>query len=206
MMLQKSVTDFLFQVLVLGQPLFFMWLYETDKLVIRERFRWSFYVISFSVLGLIYNSGFNVGFYTNSLLLQYGCFTLIAVNIFNTRYDIKKAISLGFLTVFLNSYYWEIPLHLAEILSGSLHVGMVVQLWRLIPLTLFLKEYRFNAEHRAVLSIGLAFSTVIMFLQMVYGGASLYLYPLNRLFCLCLLVKVLIEASRKTIVGNHNGV
>ena len=198
-MLQDSFGDFVFQAVVLGQPLFWMWLYGSDKIVIRERFRWSFYFISVCMFRLIQQSGVSVGFYSNSLLLQYVALTILAVNIFNQRYNIKQALCLGFLTVFLNSYYWEIPLHLAEVLSGTLHVGMVVQLWRLIPVPFFLKHYKFTVRDRAILSVGLAFSTVIMFTVMFVRvpDYKLVLYSVNRFISLCLLIKVLIEAQRK---------
>ena len=198
-MLQDSFGDFFFQAVVLGQPLFWMWLYGSDKIVIRERFRWSFYFISVCMFRLIQQSGVSVGFYSNSLLLQYVALTILAVNLFNQRYNIKQALCLGFLTVFLNSYYWEIPLHLAEVLSGTLHVGMVVQLWRLIPVPFFLKHYRFTVRDRAILSVGLAFSTVIMFTVMFVRvpDYKLVLYSVNRFISLCLLIKVLIEAQRK---------
>jgi len=199
MILQESLGDYMFQALVLGQPLFWMWLYDTKLVQIRETFRWSFYILSVTAWVLIYQSGFSVGFYTNSLLLQYTAMTMLAVQIFNTRYDIKKALALGFLTVFLNSYYWEIPLHLAEVLSGTLHVGMVVQFWRLIPIPFFLKHYRFTVRDRAILSVGLAFSMVIMF-AVIFVGVGKYklmLYSVNRFISLCLLLKVLIEAPRK---------
>jgi len=201
-MLQDSFGDFFFQAVVLGQPLFWMWLYGSDKIVIRERFRWSFYFISVCMFRLIQQSGVSVGFYSNSLLLQYVALTILAVNIFNQRYNIKQALCLGFLTVFLNSYYWEIPLHLAEVLSGTLHVGMVVQLWRLIPVPFFLKHYKFTVRDRAILSVGLAFSTVIMFTVLFVGvpDYKLMLYSVNRFVSMCLLIKVLIEAQRKECV------
>ena len=198
MMLQESLGDYVFQAIVLGQPLFWMWLYDTDVVRIREKFRWSFYIASALVFRLIYEYGVNVGFYTNQLLLQYTAFTLFSVYMYNQRYNIKQALSLGFLTVFLNSYYWEIPLHLAEVLSGPLHVGMVVQLWRLVPLLFFLKHYKFSAYDRAVLSVGLGFSTVTMLLR-IYSHLPyrwVYLYPINRFVCLCLLLKVLMEAPK----------
>ena len=200
MILQESVKDFVFQALVLGQPLFWMWLYDTKLVQIRETFRWSFYVLSITAWMLVYQSGFSVGFYTNSLLLQYISMTMLAVQIFNTRYDIKKALALGFLSVFLNSYYWELPLHLAEVMSGNLHVGMIVQMWRLIPVPFLLHRYDFTGYDRAVLTVGLGFSTIVMVLRVFYGISGFVLYPINRFVCLCLLIKVLIEAQRKDSV------
>lgn len=200
-MLQESLGGFLFQVLVLGQPLFWMWLYETEFVQIKERFRGNFYIISLCVLTLIYESGFSVGFYTTSLLIQYTAFTVFSVYIFNLRYNIKQALCLGFLTVFLNSYYWEMPLHLAEVLSGSIHAGMIVQLWRLVPLLFFFKHYRFTKYDRATLSLGLGFSTIIMALRYGLHISGVILYPVNRFVCLCLLLKVLIEAVLKEYIN-----
>ena len=200
MILQDSVGGYFFQALVLGQPLFWMWLYDTKRVQIRETFRWSFYILSMTTWALIYKSGFSIGFYTNSLLLQYIAMTMLAVQILNTRYDIKKALALGFLSVFLNSYYWELPLHLAEVMSGNLHVGMIVQMWRLIPVPFLVKRYDFTGYDRAVLTVGLGFSTIVMILRVFYGISGFVLYPINRFVSLCLLIKVLIEAQRKDSV------
>ena len=209
MILQSSLGDYVFQAFVLGQPLFFMWLYETDFVEIREGFRWSYYIITATIFMLIYQSEYSVGFYTNKLFLQYIVFTVLATYLFNQRYDIKQAISLAFLTVFLNSYYWELPLHLAEILSGQLHPGMIVQLWRLIPVIFFLKHYKFNALSRVQLSLGLLLSTALMFTRyyrLVDYVFFPYLHPLNRVFCLLILVKVIIEATHILNINKTNEV
>ena len=203
MILQSSLGDYVFQSFVLGQPLFFMWLYETDMVTVRERVRWNYYIIAGLVFKLVYESKYSIGFYTNTLFLQYIVFTVLATYLFNQRYDIKQAISLAFLTVFLNSYYWELPLHLAEILSGQLHTGMIVQLWRLVPVLFFLKHYNFNALSRVQLSLGLLLSTGLMFIRyyrLVGYTVFPYLHPLNRVVCLMILVKVIIEAPPKLIL------
>jgi hypothetical protein len=122
---------------------------------------------------------------------------MLAVYLYNRRYSFKEALCLGFLTVFLNSYYWELPLHMAEVLSGTLHVGMLVQLWRLVPVPFFLGHYRFT--DRRLVSLGLGFSFVILCLKYALRilPVRLMLYAVNRLVCLLILTKTIIEAEPK---------
>lgn len=200
-MFQESLYNFIIQALILGQSLFWMWLYES-KYNFPDKLKYRFIQGSacFLITSIILN--FEVGYYTNHLIVLYTLMTLLSFYIYYQRKPLKEAICLAFLTVFLNSYYWELPLHLAEILSGTLHIGMIVQLWHLTPIPFLLKHFQFQENTRATLSIGLVFSTIIMVarfllrlnISWIYWS---YLYDLTRIICLILLTKVIIEANPK---------
>lgn len=196
MIFQSSLSDYAVQSVILGQPLFWMWLHG-NRWNFSEYFKYAFYLGTGAFILVIWVTGFQIGFYHTHLIIQYAMLTVIAVFLYNQRNSIKEAICLGFLTVFLNSYYWEIPLHLAEILSGQLHAGMLVQLWRLVPVPFLLSHYRFTIRSRLFLSLGLAFSGVLMIFQFILhlGFNYVWVYALNRLICLLLLTKTIIEAK-----------
>lgn len=195
-MWQSSFSDFVFQALVLLQPLFWMWLHGSG-VRLPEKLKYVFYLAAGWAALMVLATGFSVGFYTTSLIVQYIIFTVAAVAVLNSRYSFRDALCLGFLLVWLNSYYWEAPLHLAEVLSGGLHYGVVVQLWRLAPAPFLLSRYRFEERARAFLALGLSFSVAVMWLRyfLHFGGA--WINPLNRAVCLALLVKVMAEAEVK---------
>ena len=200
-MFQETVYGYVIQALILGQALFWMWLYDSPY-NFPDKWKYSFIQGSAGFLIISVIMKFEIGYYTNHLIILYVLMTLLSVYIYYQRKPLKEAVCLGFLTVYLNSYYWELPLHLAEILSGTLHVGMIVQLWHLIPIPFLFKHFKFQPNTRATLSIGLAFSATIMVLRFFFNiGLSwivwMYLYDLVRIVCLILLTKVIIEANPK---------
>jgi len=193
---QETISGFIVQGVILLQPLFWMWLHNS-KVWFRERVaKELFTIVSVAVFFSAWSIGVSMGYYTTFLILQYIVFTVLAVYVFDTRRSFKQAISLGFLTVWLNSFYWEAPLHLAELLSGGPHIGMLVQVWRLAPLPFLLKNYSFDKYAKPTLAVGLFLSTVIMYLRIYLHIKYWWMYPLNRLICLLLLVKVVAEAKQ----------
>jgi len=200
---EQTPIGFFFQATVLGQPLLWMWIHDNDWRI-KESYKSLFYLIAGFFIFAVGVTGFQIGFYHNHLIIQYAILTMIAVYLYNVRNSIKEAICLGFLTVFLNSFYWEIPFHLAELLSGSLHVGMLVQLWRTVPLIFFVSHYEFNAKTRAIVSLGMGFSGIVMVSKCLLHLKLNYflLFALNRFVCLLLLIKVIVEAEPNQKVKN----
>jgi len=200
MIWQQSLSDYTIQALILGQPLFWMFLYESN-FQFPHRLINIFYLGSTIFAWIILIKEISIGYYTTFLIIQYIAFTILAISIFNIRYNFKEAVCLGFLVVFLNSFYWELPLHLAEILSGPPHVGMLVQLWRLIPVPFLLSKYRFKQNAKPILELGLGFSGIIMISKFLLKLSLpwIYVYVLNRLVCLLLLIKVIMEATPNSL-------
>ena len=199
---EQTVFGYITQVMILGQPLVWMWLYDS-KLRVLDSLKYNFYFIGFQFIILVYASGFEVGFYTTSLLIQYALLTMGATFLYNQRNPIKEAVSLAFLTVFLNSFYWEVPLHLAELFSGAPHVGMLVQLWRLFPAVWFMKNYVFDEGSKKTLAKGLLFSLVLNVVAYLQIGPKLITHAIIRWGCLLFLVKTIVEAKPK--ISRHEG-
>jgi len=133
---------------------------------------------------------------------------MVATAVFNIKYRFKEAVSLGFLTVFLNSFYWELPLHLAELLSGPPHVGMLVQACRLIPLPWLLNHYEFDKKRSKVLiTVGLFISYllhIIAYMNLFAPRTSIHV--LNRVFSLGFLVTTVYLAKPKKYMSIKEGV
>jgi len=193
----QTVSGFFTQVVILGQPLFWMHLYDSD-FKIPSVSKFVFYFTGFAFLSLIFITQFSIGFYTSMLFIQYAVMTMMATTVFNIKYRFKEAVSLAFLVTFMNSFYWEIPLHLAEFLSGAPHVGMLVQLWRLVPVVWLLEHYEFNDASKRTLAKGLLFSLILNVIAYLQLGPKLVIHAVIRFGCLYFLMKTIIEAKHKS--------
>lgn len=200
---QQTVTGYLTQLAILGQPFLWMWLYDS-QIKFPDVLKYYFYLIGFEFIIFVMTMGINIGFYTTNLLVQYALLTMFATFFYNQRNPIKEAISLAFLTVFLNSFYWEIPLHLAELFSGPPHMGMLVQLWRLVPAFWFRKNYTFSDGAHWTLALGLLLSLLLTGVTYFRILSGLIMYPIVRLGCLLCLMKTIIEAKPISKGGKGN--
>jgi len=188
---------YLFQATVLLQPLFWMWLYDT-KIKFPENLKFIFYLAGLFAFAGVFYTGFEIGFYKSHLLLQYISMTLITFQIYNIRYNTQQALSLAFLTVFLNSFYWETPLHVAAWLSGESISNILLQVWRLFPLAFFIKRYELKRSQRVPIELGLIYSFTTMILALyIIPRYRIPLYALNRVICLFILTKTITEAEPK---------
>ena len=197
-----------FQFTVLAQPFLWMWLYDSPVLTIRESFKDKFATIGLCAAALIYKTGFSVAYYTTSILIQYIIMTLLATYIYNLRYDIKQAICLAFLTVYLNSFYWESPLHLAEIIEyHGLRSHMLPQFLRLTPVLFFASHYTFNAGSVKLLASGYFFSYIVLLLKkfsyrvLHYVAYHNHATMMVRFVCMVVLVTAIMEAEKKCLNG-----
>lgn len=178
-------------------------LIKWDWIQFKEGIRSTFYQLSSAALIYVYFNEVSMGYYNTFIIMQYIVLTVIAFYLYDKRYSIKDSICLAFLTVWLNSYYWEIPLHLNEVLSNGFHVGMLVQLTRLIPLIYFIPNYTIGASGKRLLLVGLGYSTITMITRLLHilpWRIGMYLYVPNRLVCLIILVKTIIEATPRQSV------
>ena len=204
-MFQDSLVSYAFQIGVLGQPFLWMWLHDS-RFNFPEAFKRVFYVGCAAAIFLVSLTRFTVGFYRTHILLQYLVMIPSAVYLFSQRRNFKEAVCLGFLTVFLNSYYWELPLHLLEYLVVPFYVEMVVQLWRLVPIPFLLSHYKFQPNALQTLKWGNLFGAINIFIRyilfpslhrMMSYDLIRYSHIVNRMICLFLLVKVVAEAKRR---------
>ena len=192
----KTVLEFFFQFIVIVQPVFWAYLYEWDR-GFNEEYKWGFYALSLAAISGIIITGFNVGFYDSILLIQYILLTCLSTYLYNQRWPIKESICLAFLTVFLNSFYWEIVLHGAELLQHGFYLGMLVQFWRLVPLVFFFNKFKFNKDSLNQIVYGIILISVFMFTRWTVfrGLPSMPIFTLTRFCAMIILTKTVIEAT-----------
>ena len=169
-----------------------------------------FYIYGIVFLCLEYLTRFTVGFFTPWIIIQYIVMVLFSVAVYKQRFSFKQALCLGFMTVYLNSFYWEIFYHVYEwqiwlpfSLGFEWWVNRLPQWIRLIPA--FFIVHNFKVINLKPLTVGLMVSYVLTYIRfnVLSGGIiSLYLHPFHRAFCLgILLYTVTISESR-----DQNGV
>jgi hypothetical protein len=94
-----------------------------------------------------------------------------------------KAVSLSFLLPFLNSVFWEFPIHLADLLIYGLTKNLVLQSYHFLPLILFIKPLRKNIIPVARASVWNWVFTIMLFeyrIHFNFGAWDIVLGLLNR--------------------------
>ena len=183
---------------MLIQPYLWMRVYDW-KILVSEWNKYLFYCSStlFAVVVWILNA--EIGYYNTGLIIQYIFFVMASTYLYNQRYGVKESICLAFLTVYLNSYYWELPLHIAEYIEGYRYLAQLKQLWRLFPLLFFIPRGMITKEDTAPLLGGTLISVGFMAYRETGHGRDLPLqalhHPVNRLVCLAILIYVIIKET-----------
>ena len=169
-----------------------------------------FYIYGFVFLCLEYLTRFTIGFFTPWILTQYIVMTMFSVTVYKQRFNFKHALCLGFMTVYLNSFYWELFYHVYEwqiwlpfSLGLEWWVNRLPQWIRLIPA--FFIVNNFKVDNLKPLTVGLVVSYVLTYLRfnVLSGGIiGLYVQPFHRGFCLIMLIYTVMLSKRR----DHNGV
>lgn len=204
-----------FRALVYGQVFLWWWLYDQDWLnsKISEH--------AIELLIMIFLGGFTffvtwnhwgVNQYTPEILVQYALFYYIAWMTYRNRFAWVQALSVMGLTVFLNSYYWELVLHVHEFkMIWGFTPNMILQMVHLLPALFFMKRFKFDKNQTLdQLLIGVFISFIVAFvvirfcywnsfsdlIPMAYRRVlRMFLFFVNRVACLGILIKVIFEAE-----------
>ena len=144
-----------------------------------------------------------IGHFTVNILKQYCIYILLAVSIYNIKFNFKQALCLGFLTVFLNSFYWEFFYHIYEF-QLWLPISLGFNWWyirfpqwiRIVPA--FFLTNKFDIKKTRLIEIGLVFSFTMTYIKFFIWRRWYWLQPIHRVMCLLLLiVTVYINPERK---------
>lgn len=199
----KTPLEYAAQLAIYAQPFFWMWLHGSRVRLI-EGMKYLFYISGVACIVTVWVLGVEFGYYRTYLLMLYIGMTMAAVGVLNVRMSFKEALCLGFLLVFLNSYYWELPLHIVEAFVMFPVARMFVQGWHLVTVPFLLKKYALSRAQWWTLLDGLRFSVYIItliwvlayfsLLPLIYRRAG---YIVVRVVCLFYLVKVFADAERK---------
>jgi len=187
------------QVSLWFQLLLWMYLYNS-KLHFNKTIETLYYIAGFTLFGVVYHYQTEIYFFSTIILLQYILFIMLATQLYNVRFEFKQAVCLAFLTVFLNSFYWEFFYHVYEFqiwLPYSLEpvwwYNRIPQWLRIAP-ALWLNHHFKIIDFKAI-KIGLVISFILTYLRFTYKIHGLH--PVHRLICLLLLVYTIINAERK---------
>lgn len=197
----KTVLEYVAQVAIYAQPFLWMWLYGS-RIRLIEHLKYLFYVAGVTCIVVVWVKGVEFGFYRTYLLMLYMAMTMAAVGVLNVRMCFKDSLCLGFLLVYLNSYYWELPLHIVEAAVMFPLVRMFVQGWHLVPVPFLLRNYVISRAHWWTLLDGLRFSAygitliwILTYFSLLPTGFKVAGYIVVRVVCLFHLVKVFAEAQ-----------
>jgi hypothetical protein len=118
-----------FDVAVLVQPFFFLYLYRVRAKVSME----AFYLLGCLTAFNLWVLDVNIGHFDNFLLVLYTVMVLATV-VYYRHLDGLKPICFGFLLVWINSYLWEFPLHVLDFISNRDVALQLVQALKIAPL------------------------------------------------------------------------
>jgi hypothetical protein len=120
---------------------------------------------------------------------------------FYGEYDIKDALALSFLIVFINSYYWEFMLHFNVILFYGLNFNQLVQAFHLIPAYYLVKRTEFNDNK--VVKKKLIYGLMISGLNVVLLPFHYRIFTNNitRLCTLFILIDIVLNDIKKIKKG-----
>ena len=219
---------YIFRGLVYAQS--FLWLYLLDKdFEIENHFHKMLFYDSFVFLYLLLViTGFSFSQYTNVLLKFYVLLLLYSIVIIRfsnapftptmectIHYSFKDSICLGFLLVFINSYYWEFMLHFNAIILGGLSFNQIVQMFHLIPAYLLYDKLEIHDRKSfyKILIIGLIVSVLnllcLNFLPnyIIVFNKSIFLRRIinyvTRFICMNILLHAVLSYSRVIKKGNY---
>ena len=186
------------QVSLWFQLLLWMWLYHSE-IHFTDLVKPAYYLGGLLALFLVYVNQTTIYYYTTTILMQYVIMIMLATQLYDTRFEFKQAICLAFLTVFLNSFYWEFFYHVYEFqiwLPYSLGFGWwwvrLPQWIRILPA--FWVTRNFEILDTRAISIGLVISFILTYARFVWHIQN-WVHPVHRIICLCLLIYTIINSK-----------
>lgn len=164
-----------------------------------------FYFLGFSALLWVYKTGFSVEYFTTFILMQYILMVMAVVKTFNNKYEFKKALCLGFLLVFLNSFWWEMFYHVYEF-QIWLPYSLGVQWWvnrlpqwiRAAPAFFLYKNFNINDLNYIQYGVVLNFALTYLRFNFPFLLGN-YLHPIHRVLALGLLVLTIYNSEQKNM-------
>lgn len=162
------------------------------------------FYLSYAVLE--YNISFSQ--YPASLLSFYILMVLVCFSAFYHQYGFKDAVSLSFLIVFINSYYWESMFHLNAILFYGLSLNQIVQMFHLIPAYFLVRRIEFHNPLRVIKLIlcgmvvsGLHLTSRILISYYTTNTFEFFVTPMVRLITLGILIHIVLYQVKEIKKG-----
>lgn len=190
----------IFIALTYFQALFFFSLYRIEKTLFPMQmvpllcfigFLITPFIFEFCQLEVLYNVPL---IWFNILLVR------ITYQCIKGVYHGNKLISLSFLLPYLNSIFWEFPLHISDFVINGLTNNLIVQSVHFLPLTFFLPGLKRNLRVILERSIWNWLITLVLFevrINYNFGVYDLWLGFINRFISFSILIYTLITIKRK---------
>lgn len=202
----------LFSLAVYFQPLLWMMLYNQKPRVDPRLV----YPTGFLTIGILLLSGWSYGNYTNELLVSYVAMVMYVSWVFRWMGDFR-GVCVAFLIVFLNSFYWEFPIHVADLLEFDSFGVVAIQSMHLIALPFLLDagmKLRWRWWYTSCLVwfviLGLTYMRLLALLSYPWNLASIYLSRFLGLFTLLFILRFPEQGESKVYQNirrwlNHEG-
>lgn len=151
-----------------------------------------------------------IAFYSTEILITYIFMVAILVEYLMDlpESSFRISLSLAFLLVYVNSWYWEGILHIWAIQENGLNFNQIIQLLHLAPVPYLLYRWSFEVKEAINwLTRGFAFSTIIAlmkfyrvwkYLPIIHTAQTVFIFNhglmwINRLFCLWVLYTIFVS-------------
>jgi len=186
----------------------FVWfnLYHSD-IELGKWYETLFYLYAMFGFMFLHLTKFSVDFFTTTILMEYVFFVTLSVVIFTRRFGFKKALCLGFLTTFFNSFFWELFYHVYEFqiwfpvsLTLGWWVARMAQWIRVMPLVFLRRNFIFWDTR--VIQGALVVSFFLSAYRFNVHPPTMWLHFLHRFICLVALIYTIYISPQK----QHNGV
>lgn len=171
------------------------------KLLNNKIFKLLFYSLSllFILSVIVLGIGFDV--FTPYYFVLYSSLVLYSVYKLNIKFDFKTSLCLGFLLVWINSYYWEFALHFSAFIQYGLSKNGIQQGLHLLPVPMLLMSFKFQYVKEKIIRLlyGLIYSFFTIFIidYLDLNNYVLIFYLINRFICLYILVSIFLESEKK---------
>ena len=171
-----------------------------------------FFLSGFIAMGYVHMNQISLDFYSTRLINTYVIFVLFTSFCMGLKYNKRVSICLGFLLVFVNSFFWEFMLHLNTFVFNLEIANVLVQSLHLIPVPFLMRSFWFEnrKEIKKLLVKGFIVGTInIMVLNLLPRGRSLmWVHSLvynnfNRAYCLSILITIFIFFAEKKRKGGY---
>lgn len=160
-----------------------------------------YYLSGGLLIPILHLTQYSIGYFTTIILMQYVAFILASTAIYETKFNFNEAVSLAFLTVFLNSFWWELFYHVYEFqlwfptsLTLGWWIARGIQWIRVVPFFFLRRNFEFRKLW--VIQAGLLVSYLLTRARFVWR-VPIWIHPIHRAVCLATLLYVVMNSKRK---------
>jgi hypothetical protein len=190
---------FLLRSLVYVQSFIWLIILFSDIVIENEKDDKSIAFIIYSLMVYVFVLQYQLSFsqYPTRILQLYILMVIVTFGLLSSEYRFKEALCLSFLIVFINSYYWEMMLHINAIIFNGLNFNQIVQAFHLIPAYFLYKRITFKHPKRVLKMLLYGLFVSALNVSLIGLPYSTERNQLNRLFSLGVLILIFLNEVKK---------